>query len=131
MSDGVSPETLNTDGHRQRAEEFVLSKPLLRGLGEIAQNPGVYRLTWMLDEVDQVVSDHSIGHPPFARWCNIGFTHDPMKRIIEGSMLKRVMAVIGTKQADGVDLELVFTTPTDWQGYLAEYDRLGELDQAA
>ncbi len=44
-------------------------------------------------------------------------------------MIKRVMAVIGTKSAEIIDFEFVFTTPERWQGYLNELDKRDELGQ--
>ncbi len=122
------PEKIHgIESYRQRAETHVLSEPLLRGLGNLAQNPASYRLAWMFDEVAQELAVQP--EVPYARWCNIAFTTDPTKKNTEDSMIKRVMAVIGTKSAEIIDFEFVFTTPESWQGYLNELDKRHKLGQ--
>lgn len=96
------PEKIHSiETHRQRAEAHVLSESLLRALGDLAQNPATYRLTWMIDEVAQALAVQP--EVPYARWCDIAFTPDPTKKTIEDSMIRRVMAVIGTKSAEIID----------------------------
>ena len=126
-SEGDPEKIHGTEAYRQRAETHVLSEPLLSGLGNIAQNPAAYRLAWMFDEVAQELAVQP--EVPYARWCNIAFTTDPTKKTAEDPMIKKVMAVIGTKIAETIDFEFVFTTPESWQGYLNELDKRDKLGQ--
>lgn len=127
MSVGEPEKIYGIEAYQKRAETHVLSEPLLRSLGNLAQNPATYRLAWMFDEVAQALAVQP--EVPYARWCNIAFTTDPTKKTAEDSMIKRVMAVIGTKNFKIIDFEFVFTTPESWQVYLNELNKRDEPGQ--
>lgn len=120
MVSGTVTELLT---YRRVAEGLVQTEPLLMRLGELASNPAVYNLTWMISDIDSVLASKPVGLSS-VRWCQLAITDDPGKRQPEESMPQMVMAVVGHKpQPHSLELNFMLTKPESWTHYLAEISR--------